>query len=225
MQPQTPYSFPAGVPAPKRKVNLALVFAIIFGIFTVGLSGLSVYLWLEYTEQKENVDGISAQRAAEAVKVQSEKLEADFLEREKEPLRQFAGPEDLGRLTFMYPKTWSLHVGQGLNPYRAILHPLFIDANNSRYAVRVTIEERSYETVIASYKDRVAKKGLKSTAVEIGANDNKVLGTRFDGPLTDQIVGSAVVFKIRDKTVTVQTDIETARPDFNKLVQSIIFNK
>lgn len=210
---------------PKRS-KLPLVLAIIFGITTVILVGVSVYLWLEYSEQKTNVDSIAANRVAEATKAQAENLEIQFAEREKQPMQQFTGPEDFGRLVFMYPKTWSLYVVPNL-PYYAYLHPKYVqhDNGNTRYALRVLIQAKQYEDVLKTYSERVAKKGLKSSTVQIGSGEDKVVGTRFDGPLTDKIVGSAVVFKIRDKTVTIQTDIEASRPDFNNLIKTITFIK
>ncbi len=222
---QNNHPTPTPIIMPKRRTKVSFILAIVFGVLVVALIGLSVWLWLNYSEQKNNVDAIAANRVAEATKEQAEKLEKEFAEREKNPMLQFTGPEDFGRLVFMYPKTWSMYVVPGL-PYRAYLHPKFVanDSKDARYAIRVLIEAKTYEEVIAGYARRV-EKGLSSKSIEVGEEGNKVLATRFDGALSDKVVGSAVVFKIRDKTVTVQTDIETFRPDFDKLISSIIFNK
>lgn len=50
-------------------------------------------------------------------------------------------------------------------------------------------------------------------------------GTRLDGSFTEDIRGFAVIFKIRDKTVTIRSDAETFKGDFNALIQTITFNK
>ena len=50
-------------------------------------------------------------------------------------------------------------------------------------------------------------------------------GTRLDGSFTEDIRGSAVIFKIRDKTVTLRSDAETFRADFDALIKTITFNK
>ena len=49
--------------------------------------------------------------------------------------------------------------------------------------------------------------------------------SRFDGSFSDDIRGSAVIYKIRDKTVTLRTDAETFRPAFDELIKTITFNK
>jgi hypothetical protein len=54
---------------------------------------------------------------------------------------------------------------------------------------------------------------------------NGVNGTRFDGAFSKDIRGSAVIFKIRDKTLTLRTDAETFKNDFNSLVPTIKFNQ
>jgi len=50
-------------------------------------------------------------------------------------------------------------------------------------------------------------------------------GVRLDGNFTKEIRGSAVVFKIRDKTAVIQTDADTFKHDFNTLIKTISFVK
>jgi hypothetical protein len=66
----------------------------------------------------------------------------------------------------------------------------------------------------------VNKGDLKSSAVQI----NGEAGTRLDGAFSKDIRGSAVIFKIRDKTVTIRTDADTFKADFDALVATIKFN-
>jgi hypothetical protein len=61
---------------------------------------------------------------------------------------------------------------------------------------------------------------LQSSTIKINGVDS----TRLDGNFTKDIRGSAVLFKIRDKTVTIRTDADTFKPDFDALVASIKFN-
>lgn len=205
-----------------KSSSTALILAIVFGAIAVILGGLSIWLGINYTDQKNNVDAIADTRVAEAIKKQAEKLELEFSEREKQPFVQFTGPEDFGRLVFSYPKTWSMFVEKNQIPYIAYLNPKFIHpiSSDSRYALRVVIQDRMYEDVVAAYNNQV-KKGLASSAINI----NDSVGTRFDGELTSKIIGSAVIFKIRDKTVTLQTDAEVFRPDFEQIIKTITFNK
>ena len=108
--------------------------------------------------------------------------------------------------------------------YEAYLNPVSVPAVSTiqQYALRVTIEQQDYNTIITSYNPLVKTGALHSSAV-VAANG--VNGTRLDGNFTKDIRGAAVIFKIRDKTVTLRTDANTFLPDFNALIATIKFNQ
>lgn len=206
-------------------VNGALLSIILLSVAVVGLGALSVWSYVNYNEQKTNVDGKIALAVAEAKKEQAEKDEAKFLEREKEPNRQFAGPEDYGRLTFDYPKTWSVYVAREVNnggSYLAYLNPITVPPVSERqqYAIRVMIEEKDYDAALKSYQPRVNTGKLKTSAVSANGHD----GTRLEGAFTEDIRGTAVLYKVRDKTITIRTDADTFKADFEKLISTINFS-
>lgn len=205
-------------------------------IATIGLSVLSVAaivaaVWglMNYNEQKTNVDGKIAEAVAIAKKAQADSDEVKFMAREKEPNREFVGPDDYGRLTFNYPKTWSVYVHKDVNTsggtYEAYLNPVSVPSISSaatqQYALRVMIESKDYDKVIAGYETLVKKGDLKSSAVSVDGNN----GTRLDGNFSKDIRGSAVIYKIRDKAVTLRTDADTFKPDFDALITTIKFNE
>jgi len=99
--------------------------------------------------------------------------------------------------------------------------PSVSNANTQQYALRVTIESKDYDKVIASYESLVKKGDLKSSAVSVNGNN----GTRLNGSFSKDIRGSAVIYKIRDKTVTLRTDADTFKPDFDALITTIKFNE
>ncbi len=203
-------------------------------IATIGLSILSAAacaaaVWgiINYNAQKTDVNGKIASAVAVAKKTQADSDEAKFAARDKEPNRQFVGPDDYGRLTFNYPKTWSVYVDQDASnggTYSAYLNPISVPpVSNStqQYALRVTIESKDYDKVIAGYENLVKKGDLVASAVTA----NGASGTRLDGNFSKDIRGSAVIYKIRDKTATLRTDADTFKPDFNALVATIKFNQ
>lgn len=199
-----------------------------------GLSALvlilgSVAIWaiVNYNEQKTDVDGRVSVAIAEAKKEQSEEDEKKYLEREKEPLKKFVGPDDYGRLTFEYPKTWSAYVDKDAasgGEYRAYFHPEAVppvaNSETQQFALRVTIEERDYDQVVRSYDGLVKKGDLKQSSTSSQGH----LGTRLEGGFSKNIRGAAVIYKSRDKTITLRSDAFTFKPDFDKLVQTIEFN-
>ena len=153
--------------------------------------------------------------------------EAKFIARDKEPNREFVGPDDYGRLTFNYPKTWSVYVSQdvtqGGGTYQAYLNPVSVPvvSASQQFALRVTIEQKDYDTVISSYASLVKKGDLHSSVVSVNGSN----GTRLDGNFSKDIRGSAVIYKIRDKTLTIRTDADTFKPDFEALIATIKFNQ
>lgn len=202
-------------------------------IATIGLIVLflaavafGVWVYLNYQDQKTDVDSRVASAVAAAKKVQADSDEAKFIERDKQPNRQFVGPDDYGRLTFDYPKTWSAYVAKDTSTggnFEAYLNPVSVPPISSatRVALRVTIENRDFDTVLKNYESLVKHGDLKSSAVMADGTN----GTRLDGNFTKDIRGSAVIYKIRDKTVTIRTDADTFKPDFENLIKTIKFNQ
>jgi hypothetical protein len=208
--------------------NILLISTVALGIVCAGLAVLSVWAYVNYTDQKTNVDGRVDSAVAVAKKSQADSDETKFAAREKEPMRQFTGPEDYGQLTFNYPKTWSVYVNKDSSTggvFEAYLNPVSVppvsNLSTQQYALRVTIESKDYDQVISSYQALVQKGNLKSSAVKANGDN----GTRLDGNFNKDIRGSAVLLKIRDKTLTVRTDADTFKPDFDALIATIKFNQ
>jgi len=189
-------------------------------------AGLAIWAFINYTDQKTNVDTIARARVTDAKKLQADQLEAKFTQREKEPNRQFVGPADYGRVTFNYPKTWSAYINKDASrggTYEAYLNPITVPAVSSiqQFALRVTIESKDYDQAIASYSSLVKRGDL--TASGFAANGEN--GTRLDGAFSKDIRGSAVIFKIRDKTLTLRSDAVTFKTDFDNLIATVKFSK
>jgi len=229
MAPQPGYAPipPANLPPIRKKhANLLLIFMIVFIVTTLAGVGVAIWSYVNYMDQKTNVDSKVTTAVAEANKKQADKLAADFAEAEKEPNRLFVGPDDYGRLSFKYPKTWSVYEAKDSTnggSYEAYLNPGVVPpvANDQQYALHVTIEDKDYDKVVDTYKQLVGKGDLISSSFKAGDQN----GTRLDGSFTKDIRGSAVIFKIRDKTVTMRSDADTFKPDFDALIQTITFNK
>lgn len=212
--------------APGKPSKKWLILAIVFITTTVSALGGGVWAYLNYLDQKNNTDAKISTAVTTGVKNQADKDAADFLQKEKQPNRQFAGPDDYGRLAFDYPKTWSVYVNKDTSSsdsYEAYFNPVSVPPvkSDTQYALRVTIAQQDYERVLASYDSLVKKGDLTATAIKADDTD----GTRLEGNFTKDIRGLAVIFKIRDKTVTIRSDAETFRGDFNALVSTITFNK
>ena len=208
-------------------VNGQLLLTIGLLVLIVGLTGLSGWLFMQYTDQKTNVDSKIAVAEAAAKKQQAEEDDLKIKAIEEEPNREFAGPEDYGRLSFSYPKNWSVYIADDPtvsgNKFTAYLHPITVPSVNSksaRFALKATIENVAYDKVLDSYKSAIEKGELKSSTVKVNEHE----GTRLDGSLTKDIRGSAVVFRVRDKTITVSSEADTFKDYFDAITQTIDFN-
>jgi hypothetical protein len=210
------------------KVEASLLAIIGLSIASVLLIGLSIVLYTQYADQKDNVDAKVETAIAKAQKDQADADAKKFAEREKEPNRQFVGPDDYGRLTFSYPKTWSVYVASatasGGAAFKAYLNPIFVpstDADGQRYALRVVIENDGFDKVVSQYDSQVKSGDLKSSQT----SSNGQSGTRLDGNFSKDVRGAVVIYKVRDKTVSIFTDADTFKPDFEEIIKTIKFNQ
>lgn len=207
-------------------VSGSLIAIIGLVVLVLVAGSLAIWAYFNYNEQKTNVDGKIDLAVAEAKKEQADTDEAKFAEREKEPNREFVGPDDYGRLTFNYPKTWSVYIArdvtEGKGDYEAYLNPVTVPpvSPTQQYALRVLIEEEDYGQIVSSYENLVKKGDLKSSATSVNGQN----GTRLDGSFSKDIRGAAVIYKLRDKTITLRTDADTFKPDFENIIKTIKFN-
>ena len=207
-------------------VHPLLVSSIILGLLTVIFAGFSIWAFTNYIDQKDNTDQKIEAAVTEAKKTQSVADEKIYLEKEKQPYLQFAGPDDLGRVTFSYPKTWSMYVakdGAEGGEYEAYFNPVSVPAiaNDQPYAARVVVADTTYEDSLDDYQSAVKKGDLKSSPITV----NGFSGIRLDGTFSKSRAGSAVIFKVRDKTLSVFTDASAFQTDFNEaIVKSLDFN-
>ncbi len=198
-----------------------VILALLFGSF-------SVWAFLNYTEQKTDVDGKVADAVAKAKLEQSTADEEAFAKREKEPMRQFVGPSDYGRLTFDYPKTWSAYQATDVSKgggvtYEAYLNPILVPpvGETQKFAIRVTIEQETYDQALKAYEKQIKKGELKSSAY----SSSTLSGTRLEGSFNKDIVGTAVLIKMRDRTLTIRTDGDVFKADYEALLNTVKFNE
>jgi hypothetical protein len=205
--------------------NTWLIVAIAGIVATVGLGAAFAWALINYVDQKDNVDTKVSSAVTEAVKKQADADAAAFEKEEKKPNRQFSGPEDFGAVSFDYPKTWSSYIANDASSggtFEAYFHPVSVPkvASSEKYALRLKIETKDYDSTLGAYTNLVKRGDLQSSTIKINGVDS----TRLDGSFSKDVRGSAVVLKIRDKTVTIQTDAETFKGDFDALVATIAFN-
>ena len=222
------------VPEPKKDIAglIKTIVIIVVSLIAVTFIGLFIWMTLQFNEASSDVQGQIDAAVAEAKDEQATKMEAEFLEREKYPYKVFSGPADYGQLTFEYPKTWSVYVEAAANAggdFKAYFNPIQVDAvgDDTINALRVTIRNKGFDEVATEYQRLMDRKdsGLTMEATTIGVNKN-IAANRYTGkiPNTD-LSGYIVIFKIRDKTVILQTDSVLFAEEYNKLLGTVSFNE
>lgn len=206
-------------------VHPFVVTSVVLSVLVVTLGGLSIWAFVNYQDQKNNVDTKIEAAVAAAKQEQSEEDDKLFAEREKQPARQLVGPDDLGRVSFDYPKTWSVYIEKdgSEGEYDVYLHPgaVLALANDQPSALHASILKQDYDTVVKKYREAVTKGELKATPVNIQGQT----GTRLDGTFSKERQGSMVLMKLRDKTIVVATENKDFVNDFNTIVlPSLKFN-
>lgn len=205
-------------------VNPLLIASILLGIAAAGFAGAFIWAYGNYVDQRDNTTQKVNAAVTEAKQAQTAEDEKAYLEKEKQPYSQLVGPDDLGRVSISYPKTWSVYVAESSSSgYKAYLNPGYVPAVSSSqaFATRVEITDKSYDDVVGSYASLVKKGDLTSAPITV----NNFNGIKLDGKFSTTRTGSDVIFKVRDKTLILSTDVNSLKGDFNDVVvKSLDFN-
>lgn len=201
-----------------------LIALIVLCVLFIIAGAFAVWSYRNYLEASSDLEAKIDQAVVDAKKKQSDIDEKQFAEREKLPVRKFASPDDLGRVSFSYPKTWSVYESTPRTgtTYKVYFHPTVVPtlaASSNKYAMRLTILQGAYDDYVKSYEKLVKDGKITSSAVSAGG----VSGTRFDGDFNDKLRGSVVLFKIRDKVLIIRTDLESSRKDFDSVIKTLSF--
>ena len=202
-----------------------MIAAIGFIVLFLVAGALAVWAYLSYDTAKTDVEGQIQTAVTEAKREQSDADYVKYQEESKNPRLEFVGPTEYGRVSFMYPRTWSVYVDNDASDrqdYTAYLHPVSVPPvsnKESRYAMRLEILNEDYDKVVQGYADRLKKGELTSSTPEFNGNAS----TRFDGAFTKELRGSVVLMRVRDKTIRLSTDADVFKPDFEAVLETIKF--
>lgn len=206
---------------------LTIVIIVIISLVATTFIGLFVWMYFQWDAAKTDVDGQIQKASAIAVKANADKLESDFIEREKYPYNKFSSPEEFGSLSFEYPKTWSVYVANDKtgDKYEAFLHPGVVNAINRKdiYALRISIINQRLEKALEKYNRAVEDGKMSLTIREVGGeNANLFVGTLPDNK---DLQGNVLIIKIRDKVAIIQSDAMAFNDDYHKILDSVTYNK
>ncbi len=220
-----PDPVPVVPPKTKNRNLIETIVLVLVSIVAVTFIGLFAWKYIEWDSVKTNVDGQIDKAVATAKSELQTELENEFAEREKYPYRTFTGPVDYGSLSFEYPKTWNVYIAKDASnggDFEAYFNPGEVQpvGTGTINSLRVTIKDQAFDTAIRSYDNYVNNGKLTLSTRLI---DGKVIANIYTGELMNQIQGIMAAFKLRDKTVMLQTDANIFSDEFYKLLDTVNF--
>lgn len=206
-------------------VSGLLVAVIGLSVLVLGLGSFGIWAFVAYGDASSDLESKIAVAKAEAKEEKGNEDELKFAEREKQPNEVFKAPADYCSLKFQYPKTWSVYESEQLSnggDFKAYLNPEVVPAISSsqQYGLRVLIELRDYDDVVGQYAGLVQKGDLKQSSTTSEGNE----GVRLTGNFSKNIRGDAVIYRCNDKAITIRTDADTFKSDFNAIIGTIDYN-
>jgi len=226
-QGQPPYGqgFPTQMVAPPKKdFNVLVVPLVISVLFLLGAIGFGVWAYMERQDYKNNSDQKAA-AAAEVAKQQAESAkETEFIEREKEPLKEYNGPSSYGSLKILYPKTWSAFITEtnsGPVPLDGYLHPNFVPGvqSGTSFALRVQVVNKKYDQEMKQFESKVKAGKVKAEPYQAPkVKTEETLGSRITGEIDQGKQSVMVLIPLRDKTLKISTESPQFIGDFDKII-------
>ncbi|HMS23726.1 MAG TPA: hypothetical protein PKB09_02875 [Candidatus Saccharibacteria bacterium] len=200
-------------------VSLLLIALIFVLLMFFGALGFGYWAYAERTDYKNNVDEKISTAVEVAKKETATQKDNDFIQREKEPLKEYAGPSSFGSVSVKYPKTWSAFVDENgsSTPVDGYFHPNFVPniKGGTAFALRLQISNATYAEEIKNF-DSAVKNGDARAKPYKPVNVDNIIGTQVVGKIDTNKSGVMILLPLRDKTIKIWTEDSQFVPDFEK---------
>ncbi len=203
----------------RGEINAMVIPLVISIVLLFAAIGFGVWAFVSRSDYKNNSDKKAEAAAQIAVQKAETAKDNEFLEREKQPYKDYTGPVQFGNFGIKYPKTWSAYVNDTqTNTLTMLLQPDAVSANiKTTYAAKVEVLSQPYDQLLAQV-DNDVKTG-KATAVAYQfPKVPTVTGLRVDGQIAPDKRGAIVFMPLRDKTIKVSTETVDRINDFNNVI-------
>lgn len=207
---------------PKKHINILLLPLILSLLFLIITISFAFWAYTGRDDYKKNSDKKAATAVAAAEKTLDAKKEAQFVEREKEPLKEYKGPSAFGSLSIKYPKTWSAFVTEtvsGSTPVDGYMHPGFVPGlqSGAKFALHFQITNTSYDQEVKNF-DSLTKSGAVTATPVTAPKVVNVAGLRLEGKIDSTTQGTVLLFPLRDKTLKITTQSTDYTGDLNNII-------
>lgn len=204
-------------------INVLIIPMIVLVLFVIALSFSTGWFYLKYNDYYRNSQSKINEAVTQATQEQKILLEADFQEQFKKPYKNYTAPATASSISITFPKTWSAYVvekqassGASLDGY---MHPNFIPDTknkNNKFALRFTLETKTYASQVEDYQKIIEKGEAKSKSYKI----NGVKGVWIEGLIETDTYDYMVMLPVRDKTLKIWTEGNTQLKDFTDIILS-----
>ncbi len=211
---------------PHRSIG-GLIAIVLLSIGLLGALGFSGWAFATRQDYKDNSDKKSAAAVEVALGEQKIKLDAEYLEKDKQPYDTFSGRQEAGSIVLKYPRTWSAYVvedSNGANPINGYFHPGFVpnvSGIDTAFALRIEVTNTKYAEVVKQFEGQI-KQGALTLSPYTFPNVAGQLGSKLVGkivPGRENVQGTMVIMPLRDKTLKVWTESNSVfAKDFNDAV-------
>ncbi len=205
----------------KENGSVSVVLAGVFGFLFVVTMVFGVWAFASRQDYKDNVDAKIDEATLLAVKQAETAKDAEFVEKEKLPTRNYRGPETYGSVSLDYPKTWSIYAEEASSGTVLDLYafPAIVPGIKSKqsYGLRLEITSNSYDSEIKRIQSSVERGEATSVAFR-PEKVPSVLGIKVNGQISNDKTGSMVILPLRDRTIKIYTELPQFTGDFNNIV-------
>lgn len=203
-----------------KKHHGGLITTILLVLLLLGASGFGIWAFMERQDYKYESDKKSAQAVEIALAEQKVISDAEFAEKEKLPYDTYTSPATAGSVKVQYPKTWSAQVTEqsnGASPVVGYFHPGFVPStiggiDTTAFALRLEVVNIAYDQVMLQIEPFIKQGQVTAVPVTISSAPG-VIGIRLSGlinPSITKIQGTMIIFPIRDKTLKIWTESNSA---------------
>lgn len=210
-------------------LNLLLIPLILCIVLLLASIGFGFWAFASRSDYKDNVDAKVATAVEVAKQQTATEKDNEFIEREKQPLKEYAGPSSFGSVKIKYPKTWSAYVdetGSGAAAVDGYFHPNFVPGlrSDASYALRLQVLNRTFDEEARSF-DSDVKQGKTQAKPYVPKNVDGTVGLQLSGEISNRKQGTLVLIKMRDKTLKIWTEADQFEKDlFNNVLANLTFS-
>lgn len=225
--PNQPQAMPTygGMPvqSPKKGLNSLLIPLILSILLLVSAIIFGVWAFMSMEDYKDNVQQKVDKAVAIAKQETGTAKDAEFVEKEKNPLREYKSPQATGSIVIQYPKTWSAYINEdanGSDPLDGYFHPSYVPGMESgtNFALHIRVVSTAYAEYMDQFESQVQEGKITVAPYRAPKMPDSAVGARLDGEINPGQQDSMVVFPLRDKTIEISTQSSEFKNDFEKII-------